>query len=114
MGRSHRYSSTAGDVLIMTLTAMKHAGDWDFLATMFQNKSPSFMRMITGFAQNISFALYDSLIYGMAWRCTMKTLVTMGNTFCNHSCGLYAVDVTSQQTNRPLDNIDEGELYYSA
>lgn len=38
----------------------------------------------------------------------------MGRTFCRYPCVLCAVDVTFQDTNRLLGNIDEVKPYYFA
>jgi hypothetical protein len=33
----------------MTLTVLKHGGTWDFLATPFKIKAPTFEKLVTGF-----------------------------------------------------------------
>ena len=47
--RGRKSPHTAKDVLFMTLTVMKYAGNWDMMANLFGKKGPTFERLVMRF-----------------------------------------------------------------
>ena len=62
IGRGRKSPHTAKDVLFMTLTVMKHAGNWDMMANLFGKKGPTFERLVMRFVTIISPRLYKVLV----------------------------------------------------
>lgn len=98
----------------MSMTRLKHEGQWDFLALMFRLKGPTFDRIIVGFIKIISRRPYEIFAVSVDELYPMSLSVETKKSFRFHSYCRYAVDVTFQQTDRPMGSIDESKPYYSA
>jgi hypothetical protein len=83
----------------MTLTVLKHGGTWDFLATPFKIKAPTFEKLVTGFIDKLVPYLYDKFVDKLRKDMSMEELNGNNRRFTWHPQALYATDVTFQQTN---------------
>ena len=97
----------------MTMTVMKHGGDWAFLGNTFNFKGPTMERMIWNFVDLICDAFYESYVEYNAKRWTMKELVAKKKCFSHYPMARYATDVTFQPSSRPFGSVQEGKRYYS-
>lgn len=113
VGRGKKYSTGGKDALFMTITVLKHGGQWDILARIFRMKGPSFERLITSFVRLVSPFAYQSFVTEVSKIHTMENMIENDQQFGNFKCARYATDVTFQQSFRPSGNIAEGKRYFS-
>lgn len=113
VGRGKKSSFKAKDVLLMTLTVLKHGGSWDFLSKMFKIKGPTFERTVMTFVDVIEPFLFKQSVANWEKKFTMDRLMADKTVFKYSKHALYATDVTFQQSNRPSGNHEEAKGYFS-
>lgn len=113
IGRGRKCEHKPMDVLLMSLTVLKHGGTWDILAQPFKIKPATFERMISRFLPIICSKLHKLFVSDVATHYTLDELDTQKKTFKNFPFAVEAVDVTFQQSNRPSGNMQEGKRYFS-
>lgn len=112
-GRGKKSAVKPKDCLFMLLTVLKHGGNWDFLAKMFNCKGPNFERLMIKYCKAISPILYKQFVEEAEQRFTYKRLFDRNRLFANHPSARYATDVCFQQSNRPSGNMQEALPWYS-
>lgn len=113
VGRGKRSQFKGKDVFFMTMTVLKHSGQWDFLAKVFNVKGPTFERLVIGFIKMLSDFAYAAYVEQAAEQFDMTTLLREKSKFNTFGMARYATDVTFQQSQRPRGNMEEGKSYYS-
>ncbi len=111
--RGRRSTLTPMDVLFMCLVVLKHGRSWDTLCTIFRIKSPTFMRLITGFVSKIVPFSVERFVKKYDQKMTMQCLNEKGQLFKDHPYAIEAIAVTFQQSNRPSGNMQEGKNFFS-
>ena len=61
-GRGRRKTFRPKDVLLMTMTTIKHGGNWDLLGKNFNVRGNTFERTVISFVTLVGPVLYDSFI----------------------------------------------------
>ena len=79
--RGKKYPHTAKDVLFMTLTAMKHASNWDMIANLCGKKGLTFERLVMRFVIIISPRFYKVLVESNDELYPMSRIIDEKNTF---------------------------------
>ena len=100
-GRGRNSNFKPKDVLLITLTVLKYAGNWDFLGRMLKVKGPTFETMIMSFVTLVWEYLYEEAVAKWRKEYSMWPLAQEKTLFKYHRFKLYAKEVTFQQSNRP-------------
>ena len=102
---------TGKDVPFLLLVVSKHGGQWDVLGRLFNLKGPTFERMITRFASQISNHMYTVFVTKLTEEITMQAQRSRSCTFNNHPEARYAVYDTFQQSAHQSGSLNRGKLY---
>ncbi|KAE8891200.1 hypothetical protein PF003_g24632 [Phytophthora fragariae] len=113
VGRGKKCKYGGKDVMFMMLTALKHCGKWDVVASVFKINPPTFQKMIMKFTEMISPFVYARFVEDTNTKWSMRELVVAGKTFSNFACARYATDVTFQQANIPYGLCEGRSIYFS-
>ena len=113
VGRGRRSKVSGKDALFVTLTMLKHGGQWDMLARVFDMKVPTFERLVTRFVQLISHFVFACFVEKVGELHTMADLQKSQQTFKAFPEARYATDVTFQHAFRPSGSIEKGKRYFS-
>ncbi|PXF40870.1 hypothetical protein BWQ96_09415 [Gracilariopsis chorda] len=113
VGRGQKSKVFGKDAPFLTLTVLKHGGEWDVLARVFKMKGPTFERLVTKFVCLISSFPYESFVTEFGKLHSMALLRDDGKHFSTFEEGHYATDVTFQQGFRPGSKIEEEKRYFS-
>lgn len=113
VGRGRKTVQTPMDVFFMTLVVLKTGGAWDVVSRVFEIKTPTFDRMITGFLPVAAKVLCERFVEPVAQAYSMQCLEEGNTRFQYFPTAIEAIDVTFQQANRPSGNMQEGKKYFS-
>ncbi|ETV93425.1 hypothetical protein H310_12670 [Aphanomyces invadans] len=108
-GRGRKPTTTAKDVLFMTLVIMKHYQTSEKHGVDFGIKAPTLEKTIMRVIDIASPVLYDAFV-------TMPSMAffrDQGSTFANFPYAKYATDVRSQPSHRPSGRLGEQKYYFS-
>ena len=92
---------------------LKHGGQLDMLARVFDMKGPTFEQLVTRFVQLISQFVFACFVEKVGELRKMADLQKSQQTFKAFPEARYATDVTFQQAFRPSRGIEEGKRYFS-
>lgn len=97
----------------MVLCPIKHGAKWDFNATIFSIKGPTFERMIVPLIDKVLPTLFEVCVEKCFWSYSMMRMVADNVLFKFHKYDRYATDVTFHHANRPAGNHQESKHYFS-
>ena len=97
----------------MLITVVKHAGQWDLLALVFQMKPPTFERTVISMLSIVADYTFERYVRSMTTKYPMKYLLDKGKGAQHHRLGRYARDVRFHHTNRPAGNHSKSNCYFS-
>ena len=100
VGAGRKSPFKSNDIFFMLLKMMKHGGKWDFLASIFKMKGPTFKRTVMGFLGIIAEHFHLEHVNRMGMKYSMTRLEREKTLFKTHPHEMYATDVTFQQANR--------------
>lgn len=80
-GRGQRSKVTAKDALFCTMTVLKHGGQWQILARVFNMKPPTFERLVTRFLRLVSDYLYVEFVTKVGNMYSMERLMNEQGRF---------------------------------
>ena len=112
-GRGKRTQYKDQDVLLITLSVLKHGQQWNFKIRPFSVKCSTFERLVNGFLRMISEYMYDVCVARVEEKWTMAKSRLEDRAFSNSEYARYSVDVTFQQSDRPSGNKSDGKRYFS-
>ena len=109
VGRGQRSKVSGKDALFITMTVLKHGGQWDMLARVFSMKGPTFEGLVTRFVSLISQFVFDCFVEKVGELNKISDLRTSQQNLKSFPEAPYATDVTFQQAFRPSGSIEEGK-----
>lgn len=95
----------------MALTVLKHVGQWNFIARLFNVKGPKFPKIIISFIEKVSPLLYKSLAHGVEKRYNMGRMIENGRNFNNFPYARYETYVKFQQSFQLNGRMQEGKIF---
>lgn len=107
VGRGRGSSVKLMDSLFMLLTVLEHEGSWKILAWVFRIKYPTFKRLLVDFMPVVTLKNFRLFVDIVADIYNITHLREQGKTFRYYKHIVEAIDVTSQQTNRPSGSMDK-------
>ena len=84
-----------------------------FLALMFKVGTATFERTVMTMLNTICDYVYARFVKRKLQKYDLQTLNDSGKVFCHFTEARYSTDVTFQQANRPIGNMQEARSYFS-
>lgn len=96
----------------MTLSVVKHAGQCDYVAKIFDMKGPTFEKIIIEFVKIVAQYAYKLFVDDLTEKCTVQVVNAKEQHFEYYSFSLYATGATFQRSNRPSATLQVTKIFY--